>query len=82
MLLRIYSLNAIVFAQGHSLFKGLEDTTVEDIRLVFQVHVEHPMVLLAQLIVKLREHDSASIVFIGSIWGETGASYEVCIFCC
>ncbi|MFF2753965.1 elongation factor P 5-aminopentanone reductase [Psychrobacillus sp. NPDC058041] len=73
----IFSIQSVVFAQGHSLYKGLEDTTLKEIRHLFQVHVEHPMYLVAQLTPKLRKCENASIVFVGSIWGETGASYEV-----
>lgn len=72
----VFTLQAVVFAQGHSLYKGLEDTSIEDIRLLFQVHVEHPMALLGKLNSKLRKQTSSSIVFVGSIWGDTGASYE------
>lgn len=73
----IYSLQSVVFAQGHSLYGGLEDTSLEDIRHLFQVHVEHPMYLLGKLTPKLRKSQPSSIIFVGSIWGETGASYEV-----
>ena len=73
--------NRIVFAQGHSLYKGLEDTICSGHSSLFQVHVEHPMALLAKLTSKLRKQIDSSIVFVGSIWGETGASYEVCILC-
>ncbi|TQR20987.1 elongation factor P 5-aminopentanone reductase [Psychrobacillus vulpis] len=72
----IFSLQAVIFAQGHSLYKGLEDTSIEEIRQLFQVHVEHPMSLLAKLTPKLRKKANASVVFVGSIWGDTGASYE------
>ena len=34
------------------------------------------MVLLGKLTPKLRKHLHSSIIFVGSIWGETGASYE------
>ncbi|MFJ7824890.1 elongation factor P 5-aminopentanone reductase [Psychrobacillus sp. NPDC096623] len=73
----VFSLHAVVFAQGHSLYKALEDTSLADIRLLFQVHVEHPMALLARLNSKLRKQPSSSVVFVGSIWGDAGASYEV-----
>ena len=73
----VFSLQAIVFAQGHSLYKGLEDTSIDDIRLLFQVHIEHPMAILGKLNSKLRQQTSSSVVFVGSIWGDTGASYEV-----
>lgn len=73
----VFTLQAIVFAQGHSLYKALEDTSLDDIRLLFQVHVEHPMALLGKLNSKLRKQTSSSVLFVGSIWGDTGASYEV-----
>ncbi len=73
----LYSVHSIVFAQGHSLYKSLEETTAEDIRKLFLVHVEHPMLLIAKLAPKLRKQPHSSIIFVGSIWGETGASYEV-----
>ncbi|MDI2589196.1 SDR family oxidoreductase [Psychrobacillus sp. NEAU-3TGS] len=72
----IFSLHSIVFAHGHSLYKGLEETPLEDIRQLFLVHVEHPMFLLGKVTPKLRKHLHSSIIFVGSIWGETGASYE------
>lgn len=73
----VFTLQAIVFAQGHSLYKALEDTSLADIRLLFQVHMEHPMALLGKLNSKLRKQPSSSVIFVGSIWGDTGASYEV-----
>lgn len=73
----IFSLQTIIFAQGHSLYKGLEETTLVEIRDLFQVHVEHPIYLAGKLTPKLRKNKNASIVFVGSIWGDTGASYEV-----
>lgn len=73
----IFSLQTIIFAQGHSLYKGLEETTLVEIQDLFQVHVEHPIYLAGKLTPKLRKNKNASIVFVGSIWGDTGASYEV-----
>ncbi|MEI4768513.1 SDR family oxidoreductase [Psychrobacillus sp. FJAT-51614] len=73
----IFSLQTIIFAQGHSLYKGLEETSLLEIRDLFQVHVEHPIYLVGKLTPKLRKNENASIVFVGSIWGDTGASYEV-----
>ena len=73
----IFSLQSVVFAQGHSLYKGLEETALKEIQKLFQVHIEHPMFLVGKLSPKLRKHEHSSIIFVGSIWGETGASYEV-----
>ncbi|WP_144538112.1 SDR family oxidoreductase [Psychrobacillus sp. FSL K6-2843] len=73
----IFTLQSVVFAQGHSLYKGLEETALNEIQKLFQVHIEHPMFLVGKLSPKLRKHEHSSIIFVGSIWGETGASYEV-----
>lgn len=72
----IFTLQSVVFAQGHSLYKGLEETALNEIQKLFQVHIEHPMFLVGKLSPKLRKHEHSSIIFVGSIWGETGASYE------
>ena len=73
----IFMIHSIVFAQGHSLYKGLEETSLEEIQSLFQVHVQHPMFLIGKLTSKLRKQPTSSIVFVSSIWGDTGASYEV-----
>ena len=73
----LFSVRSVIFAQGQSLYKSLEETTGDEIRSLFQVHVEHPMLLIGKLSSKLRKQEHSSIIFVGSIWGETGASYEV-----
>lgn len=73
----LFSVQSVIFAQGQSLYKSLEETTADEIRSLFLVHVEHPMLLIAKLSQKLRKQEHSSIIFVGSIWGETGASYEV-----
>lgn len=44
---QIYSLNAIVFAGGHSFYGLIEDTPVEEMSKLWKVHVQNPMRLLA-----------------------------------
>lgn len=72
----IFALDAIVFANGHAHYGMLEDTTVDAMQSLWRVHVQNPMRLCALLSSKLRQTNGA-IVFIGSIWGEAGASFEV-----
>ncbi|RUL55192.1 MULTISPECIES: elongation factor P 5-aminopentanone reductase [Lysinibacillus] len=73
---QIYSIQAIVFAGGHAFYGLLEDTPVEEMDKLWRVHVQNPMRLLALLSSKLRANDISYVLFIGSIWGETGAAFE------
>lgn len=72
----IFSLHAIVFANGQAHYGMLDDTSVETMDALWRVHVQNPMRLCALLSSKLRQVNG-SIVVIGSIWGEAGASFEV-----
>lgn len=73
---QIYSLQAIVFANGHAFYGLIEDTSVEEMENLWKVHVQNPMRLLALISNKLRSNDVSYVLFIGSIWGEAGAAYE------
>ena len=74
---QIFSLQAIVFAQGQSLYALLEDTTAADMDALWRIHVQNPMRTVALLSSKLRQHALSYVLFIGSIWGEVGAAGEV-----
>ncbi|RHW39580.1 SDR family oxidoreductase [Lysinibacillus yapensis] len=73
---QIYSLQAVVFASGHAFYGMLEETPVEEMNKLWKVHVQNPMRLIAILSHKLRKHETSYVLFIGSIWGETGAALE------
>lgn len=73
---QIYSLQAIVFAGGHSFYGLIEDTPVEEMDKLWKVHVQNPMRVLALLSSKLRKNERSHVLFIGSIWGEAGAAFE------
>lgn len=77
MTAQIFSLQAIVFAGGHAYYGLLEDTKAHDMHKLWQVHVQTPMQLLAQVARKLRQHETSYVLFIGSIWGAAGAAGEV-----
>lgn len=73
---QLFSIQAVVFSAGHTYFGLLEDTPAEEMNKLWKVHVENPMKLLTHLSPKFRQNEHSYVVFIGSIWGQTGASFE------
>lgn len=73
----ITKIHAIVVANGQSMLKLLTETTSTDMDALWKVHVQNPAQLVGLLSNRLRQHEVSYIVFIGSIWGNTGASGEV-----
>lgn len=73
---QIFEVQTIVFASGQALYKLLEDTSLNDMEMVWRTHLQAPMLIIGKLAPKLRRHESSYIIFIGSIWGETGAAGE------
>ncbi|WP_413365615.1 elongation factor P 5-aminopentanone reductase [Lysinibacillus sp. 3P01SB] len=74
---QIFSLHAVVFANGHAYTQLLEDTPYEEMEKLWRVHVQNPMRLLACVSHKLRSNTKSYVLFIGSIWGAAGAAGEV-----
>lgn len=73
---QLYEVQGIVFASGQALYQLLEDTTPAEMEMVWRTHVQSPMSIIGQTAPKLRRFSTSYIVFIGSIWGETGAAGE------
>ena len=73
---QLFEVQTIVFASGQALYQLLEDTSSQDMELVWRTHVQSPMSIIGQLAPKLRRNTKSYIVMIGSIWGETGAAGE------
>lgn len=73
---QIFSLQAIVFAGGQAYYNLLEQTSLETMDELWRVHVQNPIRLVALLSPKLRMYEVSYILFIGSIWGESGAAGE------
>ncbi len=74
---KIYSLYAIVHCSGNSHYGLFVDLDQETLERLMRIHVIGPMLLTKELLPKLLSHRSGSIVFISSIWGQTGAACEV-----
>lgn len=73
----IFSIQSIVVASGQSLYKLVDDTTVEDMQALWCVHVQTPIEVITKLSRKLRQNETSYVTMIGSIWGEAGGAGEV-----
>ncbi|MBM7650071.1 3-oxoacyl-[acyl-carrier protein] reductase [Bacillus ectoiniformans] len=73
----IFSVQAAVFAGGTAHYGLFQDTSAEEMDRLWELHVKGPMRIVQKLIAKFQMEDQAAIVFISSIWGQTGASCEV-----
>lgn len=73
---QVYGVQSVIFAGGHAKYGLLEDHTRKDLRALWLVHVETPLLIIQKLTAKLRQQDSSYIIFLSSIWGEAGGSFE------
>lgn len=74
---QVQGVEAIVVANGQSLTKLLTETTINEMTELWRVHVQNPAHFIANISSQLRSFEKSYIVFIGSIWGDTGAAGEV-----
>lgn len=72
-----FSLDAVVFASGYTQYGLLEETTSEEMERMWRVHVKTPVLLLQRLQSKLAQSGTGRVVFISSVYGETGSPLEV-----
>lgn len=70
----VFELDAIVFAHGVTLYKEWIETSLKESSALLETYILAPQKLLQALYPKLKD---SSIVFIGSIFGDKGASWEV-----
>lgn len=74
---QLFTLDAIVFAQGNTYYKLLVDIEEEEIDSLLKIHIKLPILILKELQDKLAESKSGRVVFIGSIYGKIGSAMEV-----
>ena len=72
----IFQIHGIVHNSGISYKKLLTMMTEEEIDELIAIHVTSPILITKTLIPKLVRQKEGSIIFISSIWGQTGASCE------
>jgi len=73
----IFTVHAIIFVSGtaqHGLFQNVSEKMMED---MVTLHVKSPWVITQKLLPAMIKRQSGKIIFITSIWGNTGASNEV-----
>ncbi len=68
---------AIVVALGQSLLKLLTDTNSSDMDALWRVHMQNPAMFISLTSPQLRSFSVSYVLFIGSIWGDSGAAGEV-----
>lgn len=73
---QIYDASCVVVANGQAILKLLIDTAEEDMDALWQVHVKNPVAAIRLLSPFFHRYPKSYVVFISSIWGETGASME------
>src|SRR5690625_7957566 len=73
----IYIIQEVIFVSWttkHGLFQYVTEETIED---MLTLHVKSPWILTQKLLPAMIKRRSGKIIFITSIWGNTGASNEV-----
>lgn len=73
----IFSIDAIIHNSGISHYGLFVDTNIEVVENLMAVHVTSPIMLTKELLPKMIRQQSGNILFITSIWGQTGAACEV-----
>lgn len=73
---QVFDVSCVIVASGHSLIKLLVDTDDSEMENLWRVHVQAPVSAIRQLSHKLQRHPKSYVVFISSVWGETGAAME------
>lgn len=72
----VYDAACVIVASGQSLMKLLIDTSEQDMEALWQVHVKNPISAIRSISPFFHRYTKSYVVFISSIWGETGASME------
>lgn len=73
----LFQVDAIVFAQGLTNRSLLTDMTATDMDYMWKVHIKIPLLLVQKLQAKLTKSGRGRIVFISSVYGNSGSSMEV-----
>ena len=70
-------IDTIICVAGIAHYESFESLTANTYRKVCDINLGSHMCLIARALPKMRQKSYGRIVVISSIWGETGASYEV-----
>src|SRR5699024_7108209 len=73
----VYPVDYIIFASGSALYGIFQETTENTMDEMLSLHVKAPWMITQHLLPSMIKERGGKIVFITSIWGSIGASYEV-----
>jgi 3-oxoacyl-[acyl-carrier protein] reductase len=73
---QVFDAACIIVASGQALMKMLIDTTEEEMDALWRVHVRNPVSAIRLISPFFHRYPKTYVVFISSIWGETGAALE------
>lgn len=73
----IFSLDAVIFAQGTTYYALLSDFPTEKIDEILTIQLKTPVLLLQKLQKKIAKNKFGRVVFLSSIYGKTGSAMEV-----
>jgi 3-oxoacyl-[acyl-carrier protein] reductase len=73
----IFHIDAICYISGLAHYGLFVDTSDSTINKMWNLHVNAPMLITRNLLPKLMRNSISQIIFVSSIWGQTGASCEV-----
>ncbi|MGG4042812.1 elongation factor P 5-aminopentanone reductase [Bacillus smithii] len=73
----LFSVDALVYASGNSYYGLLQDMSTAEVDELLAVHVRSPLLLIRSILPKMSAKRKGQIVLVSSIWGQTGAAYEV-----
>lgn len=73
----IFSIDTIIHNSGISHYGLFVDTSEEIVEKMTMIHITSPILLTKELLPKMIRQQHGNILFITSIWGQTGAACEV-----
>lgn len=71
------TVDILIYAAGHSLQGLITEVTDDQLSSIMHVHLLNPIKMARALLPNMIQKKSGKIIVISSIWGVTGASYEV-----
>jgi len=72
-----FPVHSIVFASGKAHYGLFQETPEQTINDMLSMHVKAPLVITKHFLPAMINRKAGKIVFITSIWGNVGASFEV-----
>lgn len=72
----VFSIDAVIFAQGTTHFKLLHDFQEDELDEIIQMQFKAPIMILQQLEEKLSHSAAGRVVFISSVYGKSGSAME------